>query len=391
MLQKLLKAMTFSLLVGAAACSTADSIFSSESGDLRALEAGVDIDVPLIQDFPADPNPPAAFTSVASWSLNYVAYRDPSNTSNPDPTDPFNGFFLIANDSSGTPLFFDAIALTGEGVAHFVFSFQTDDAGSYLEIPLVAASDDPNAADLVNATVGWLMSEKTRVGLAIQSKYSAGTQVDGSAVASQSLSIKAQSLGFRTESLTDWENGLQCAADLAVLGLTITNPVAFFAAEAAVDGTFAVVNAVSGTGGTEQNVGGAIVNASLAGVAKGVGSAVTKAVASGAISSGTVSALKLGGGAVALVGAAGAVGYQVYKNGIKAGLQTAIDAVVPQSCIATYKDITQVPQVAVPSVDSGSQNQPQDESDGGASPDGGSSVDGGSSYDDDGGPGDGDR
>jgi hypothetical protein len=320
-------------LVVLAACSTSDTSDPSESSDLRALEAGVDIDQPILQDFPAAPNPPSAFASVASWSLDYVALRDPNNPSNPDPTDPFNGFFLIGNDAGGTPLFFDAIALTDEGVGHFLFSFQTDQAGSYLQIPLVATTDDAAATAIVNATVGWLMSEKTRVGLAIQSEFATDTGADASTLT--------------TQDLTTWKEGLQCVADLAVMGLTITDPVAFFASEAAVDGTFAVVSAVTGTGGTGSDVAGTVTNATLAGVAKGVGNAVKNAVTSGSIGEGTGTLLKSGTGALGAVAVAGAVGYQVYKNGVGAGLATAIKLVVPQACVAAYENITQVPHVVV--------------------------------------------
>jgi hypothetical protein len=211
--------------------------------------------------------------------------------------------------------------------------FQTDEAGSYLEIPLIAASDDSAAVATVNSTVSWLMSEKTRVGMAVGAKFAASSEDASSTIAPQDL--------------TTWKDGLQCMADLAVLGLTITDPVAFFASEAAVDGTFAVISAVSGTGGTGNDVGGAVTNATLLGVAKGVGKAVTNAVSHGAIGADTVSALKAGGGALAAVGVAGAVGYQIYKNGVGAGLQTAINAVVPQACVSAYQNFTQVPNVTV--------------------------------------------
>src|SRR5262249_16411996 len=148
--------------------------------ELRALQEGVDVDESIIEDVPADASPPKALGAVKSWSVHYVELRDPSNPDNPDPVDPFNGFFLIAKDANGAPIFFDTMALTDEGIAHFYFSVQTDKDGNYLEIPLLAAPGDAEGAKRVQETVDWLTAEKTRIGGIIQNEYATDASADDS-------------------------------------------------------------------------------------------------------------------------------------------------------------------------------------------------------------------
>ena len=133
-------------LSGACGGSSGDDTTGDTDGELRQLESGVDVNEVIVEKVPATPAPDDALPHVSSWTVRYVELRDPANPNNPDPTDPFNGFFLVANDASGTPLFFDTMALTDQGVAHFFFSFDTaTDANgnaSYVELPLVAAEGD---------------------------------------------------------------------------------------------------------------------------------------------------------------------------------------------------------------------------------------------------------
>src|SRR5688572_25052107 len=97
-------AMFFALALGCG-CSTATEGVDESSDELRQLQEGVDVDVSLLEDFPADAHPPANLAKVRKWSVHYVEMRDPANPKNRDPKDPFNGLFLIAKDAGGTPLF----------------------------------------------------------------------------------------------------------------------------------------------------------------------------------------------------------------------------------------------------------------------------------------------
>ena len=258
--------------------------------------------------------------------------RDPKNPALPDPVDAFNGFFLVAKDVNGTPLFFDTIALTDDGLAHFYFSVKTDESGNYFEMPLLAAADDPDATALAAKKVSWLVAEKTRLGHLIESRYATATTATASATI-RPMDTAAQ----------EWTAGAECAADLAVLALTASSPITMLVAQAAVDGTFALVDAVSGADGAKTGLENAATNATMAGVAKGVGKAVSHAVTKGSLSGKTVDSLKAAGGPALIVGMVAVVGYQMYEHGAKAGFAAAVNLLIPDACVKTYKNITQLP------------------------------------------------
>ncbi len=324
--------VAFAMAMSSTACSAPDDDVLAEDDDLRAPREG-DVDQVLIDSVAADSKPPEGLANVKSWSVHYVQLRDPKNPANPDPIDPFNGFFLIAKDAKGTPLFFDTIALTDDGIAHFYFSLKTDTDGNYFEMPLLAPSDDPEAAERVQKMVSWLVSEKTRLGRVIERIYETDPAVSAASSKLTPMNVTAG----------QWKAGIKCAADLAVLALTFTSPITMLVAQAAVDGTFAIVDAVSGTGGTRQDLESAAANATMAGVAKGVGKAVNRAVRKGLISPKTAATAKSAGGPLVLVAMVGVVGYQMYDKGVKAGLKTAVSLLVPESCRQTYKNITELP------------------------------------------------
>ena len=146
-----------------------------------------------------------------------------------------------------------------------------------------------------------------------------------------------------TQSLGSKLAWLKCAADLAVFGLTITNPITFLVAQAAVDGAFALVDAVTDDGNATKDAVGAVTTAGMAGVASGVGKAVNTAVARGLVSDATVGVVKRAGGAVALVGMASVVGYQFYDKGLVGGAKAALSFIIPQSCQTAYASMTEVP------------------------------------------------
>jgi hypothetical protein len=316
------------LPLGSGACTApADADTDAESGELRAPSAS-DVDELLLDDVAADESPPEALAAVKAWSVRHVQLRDPNDPSRPDPVDPFNGFFVVAKDANGAPLFLDAMALTDEGVAHFYFSVRTDEAGKYIELPLLAAPRDQPAAARVERNVNWLASEQKRLGMLIKS----------------SVAADAFTASLAPRAAHPWMAALKCTADLAVLALTATNPIAMLAAQAAVDGTFALVDAVAGNdAAAASEATGAAVQATMATVALGVGKAVSHAVSLGLVSNKTVGTGKAVGGAGLVVAMVGAVGYQTYAHGAKAGLKTALDVLVPQSCQETYANLTDVP------------------------------------------------
>jgi hypothetical protein len=325
--------VAMALALGTGACSAAPDAAADDvtADELRAPTKG-DVDQVLLDAVAADATPPEGLRDVKSWSVHYVQLRDPKNPANPDPLDAFNGFFLIAKDATGTPLFFDTIALMDDGLAHFYFSVKTDEAGNYFEMPLMASSTDPAAVARVEKKVSWLAAEKTRLGHLIESRYA--TAAAGTAAATiHPMDTKAQ----------QWTAGAECAADLAVLALTAASPITMLVAQAAVDGTFALVDAVSGSDGAQTNLENAATDVTMAGVAKGVGKAVTHAVTKGVVSGKTVGTLKSAGGPLVLVAMVGVVGYQMYEHGAKAGLKAAVNLLIPDACVKTYKNLTQLP------------------------------------------------
>src|SRR5262245_28864746 len=116
-----LRILALVLTVLATACGSHPSDGASNTSDdeLRQLREGIDINEALVDLVPASAGAPASLAAVKSWSVRYVELRDPQDPKSPDPADPFVGFFLVANDASDAPLFFDAMALTDGGVAHF--------------------------------------------------------------------------------------------------------------------------------------------------------------------------------------------------------------------------------------------------------------------------------
>lgn len=334
---RLLPTLTLGLLVVAATltlgCTAPFEEVESDGSDsaLRQLQAGIDVDIPVIDGVALGSPAPKVFERVRSWSVRYVELRDPKDPENPDPEAPFNGFFLIARDAEERPLFFDTMALTDQGVAHFYFSVDTDARGNYLEIPLLAAPDDAEGRQRVEETVAWLGSERLHLASVIGQAFA---DDDATAVSPRSIQVQSWRKIF---------TGAKCVADLAVLGLAVTNPITFFFAQAAVDGTFALVDAATGTGDAADGAASAAAHATIGGVAKGVGRVVRSSVERGTIQQTTVNGARRAGGATLAVGMVGAIGYQAYENGARGALSTAIEMVVPQSCQETYRNITRVP------------------------------------------------
>ena len=325
-------------LAGAAASSTAcsapeEEMSAADEAELRALRAGVDINEALIENTPAGPNAPAVFANVRSWDIRHVELRDPTNPGQPDPTDPFNGFFLIAKDVKGNPLFFNTLAMTDEGIAHFYFSFETDDAGNYLEIPLIATEGDAESVQRVKATTEWLASEKVRLGHVLKDTY-----------ADERASMISPVQGVQVQDWAAWRNKVKCVAELAVFALTMTNPIAFFLAQAAVEGGFAIADAVTKSGDATKGGVAAVTNAALGGVGKGVGKAVSAAVTKGKITQGAVNTAKKVGVRAVGVAMVGAVGYQVYKHGVAKGLKEAVKMLIPESCQLAYAEVFATPR-----------------------------------------------
>jgi hypothetical protein len=321
--------MTF----GSNACGGASADASSsgsEDGALRQLQQGTDVDltIPLgdngAADLPADTNPPEALLSVKLWSVHYVELRAPANPDNPDPQDPFNGFFLIAKNAAGAPLFFDTIASMDDGIAHIYFSTQTDADGNYLEIPLVAAAEDADAAVRVEAATDWLQSERVRIGAVIKDHYLAPASTTRSA-------------NISPQNLATWNEGIHCVASLANFCFVEAPPV-YFVTQAAIDGTFALVDAVSGTG---QPASDALLAGLSLGLGKtAVGGGIVRAM--GTVGTKVISATP---GGLKTIGMVGAVGIALYERGnVKKALGDVLKTALPVSCVDTYKNLTQVPR-----------------------------------------------
>ena len=310
-------ALSFVLALATACAGTPED--AAGTGDaLRELIAGVDVDEEIVARVPAGANAPDAFADVRSWSLRYVELRDPARPDAPDPVEPFIGYFLIAQDASGAPLFFETMAVTDEGLAHYYFSVGTT-GGSYREIPLVTPGDDAAAERRVADTTAWLSAEKARVAGAVEKAFR----------------VKPSSLGTLS-GYSVWRDRLKCAADLAVFALTLTNPLAFFAAQAVVDGAAALVDGTAGDGEkAHAYASGAAINGGIYGVSKGVGKVVARYVAKE-----KTAMLKRAGSPVLLVGMVGLIGYQAFMAGdAKGALVATAKLLIPASCQAAYGEL----------------------------------------------------
>lgn len=314
----------FAISLSGVACAPAEESDATED-ELRAIREGVDIDESVIEDVPAGPNAPEPLADVRSWSVRYVELRDPTNKEKPDPVDPFIGFFLIAKDAKGVPLFFDTMSLTEGGIAHFYFSTKTDTDGNYVEIPLVAGKDDAKSQARAKATADWLTAEKVRVGGVIKAQQGADST-------SSELRFGIAPLAYK-----EWRDRVKCAADLAVFALTLGNPVAEYVAQAVVDGTAALVDMKFGEDPTE-NAKSAALNAAKGGVRKVVDKYVKEE---------TLKAVKTVGVVGVAVVATVIVGYQAYDKGIEAAAKFAakevVKRLVPTSCQDVYQEFTKVP------------------------------------------------
>lgn len=332
------------LLLGSTiGCAPVAEEGDDESSALRAIEAQ-DINMVLVEDVPVDAPPSdavaPAMKRVASWTLRHVEYRDKNDATKPDAAEPFKGYFLIANDRNGEALFLDAISIVDakegiHGTVHSFFSFATrpGEKGTfeYEELPL-ARSDDPAAQARVEATHAWLAGQRTLVAKALARRYD--TAVTSAATSTRATDLRPLAI--------DKLAVAKCAADIAILVLTFTNPIAGFLIQAGVDGAFAVLEAATGENPTENAVSSG-TNLALVGVVKGAEAAVTRSVAASLI---VAAAGKKVAVATAAVGAAGYVGYQVWDKGVVegtkatgSGMASLAKALVPTSCQKAYESI----------------------------------------------------
>lgn len=328
------RALLLALVLGATAavgCAAPPIEAGEDQGEaLRQIQAQ-DVNEVLVENVRVVQKPGAdvapALKRVASWTLRHVEYRDAANPEKQDELEPFRGYFLVANDADGNALFLDAISIVDkdglEGSVHSFFSFasRANQAGimEYEELPLAPGEDAASQARS-KATHAWLAAQRATVADALRARFGA---------------TDAQTTSLHTLGL-DKLQAMKCAADIALLVLTVTNPITGFLLQAGADGAFALIQAASGQGGTESALD-ATAGVALAGVAKGAEMTITRSVAA--------SILVVAGGAkvavlTAAVGATGYVGVQMWKKGVPeggaSGMKDIVKLLVPTSCQKAY-------------------------------------------------------
>lgn len=323
--------LSLASLVANAACaapSPEDAAGSDEA--MRALQAG-DVDEVVVEDVPVG-NPASpdldVFSRVRFWTVRHVELRDPKDSRKPDPEEPFSGFFLVGSDENHVPLFFEATALVDGAAVRSFFSVATttNDSGeeSYVELPIASAQGDEESVRRSQAARAWFDQERSEtVVSALRRQYPSDT---GTA-----------SLRPRGLSKTGIDS-VKCAAEIALLAFTATNPITMFLVSAGVDGAIALIEAANDGSGS-ADAADAAVNATLAASVKGAEKALSRSVSTALVAAAAGSAVKrqlpkLFAGAVV-----GIVGYQVWDKGVSGGLKRTTELLVP-SCVALYDDMT---------------------------------------------------
>ena len=172
----------------------------------------------------------------------------------------------------------------------------------------------------VKETRDWLEAEKMRLGGVVKKQF-----------ANESTTSSSQ---VGTRDFATWKLRLKCAADLAVFALTLSNPIAFFVAQAVVDGASGAVDAIAGSGDPQADIASATTQAVIGGVAVGAKKALAVRLAKHIFTPAGVAAAKKAGAAGVGVLIVGAIGYQVYSG--EGTLATVAELLIPKSCRDAY-------------------------------------------------------
>jgi hypothetical protein len=321
-----LRALDAALALGAAHCAPLPSDGAVEDGSALRQTEDQDVDAVLASNVPvrapAGDDLAPVLRAVRSWTLRYVEYRDPSAPTRPDLVEPFKGFFMVALDASGAPLFVEATSFANEGVGsatkvddvvgvvhtYLAVTTSTDASGkaAYDELTMGTADTETNAI----ATSTWLAREREHV---------AETARRGHVGASSSIRARA----------LDPAKSVKCAVDIALIALMFSNPIVAILVQGSIDGAFALIEVTNGrarTGEAASSVGHSAVAATAGVIQLGAKVALSK------------SAYATAAGAAKTTFRVGLVGYAVYEVWDK-GLVEGAKSLIPTSCKDAYASL----------------------------------------------------